>query len=400
MKDINVDMRILNEILESREERATKQRWLLSKYPYTLVSFTINTPGAIKSSILYSKIHKEGMDTLLGVLKNLNTNVAHIETIDKSTGQEGFISLDLNPFRTKEITVELEDTHHLGRIFDFDVFDVSHNQITRADLQLEPRKCLLCDENAIKCMRQKNHTYEELSSKVEEIGISFFNKVSKKSNVLKSKISMSKKVYIKLKSDILENRLKPGEKLIEENLAEELRVSRTPVREALKQLDQDGLVTYYPRKGSVVSQISIKDAQELYEVREALEGLAIKNICLNMDSQDVKILENIVSNMDEAINKDDYETMKILHKKWTEATLLLTKNDLLKDYLVAVTENLGRLRKISLYEPEQTLEAYRETKEILHAIVNRDADTSEVLARIHVKNARKRFEKNLINKQN
>ncbi len=205
---------------------------------------------------------------------------------------------------------------------------------------------------------------------------------------LKSNMSMSEIVYLKLKSDILENRLKPGVKLVEENLANEFNVSRTPVREALKQLDQDGLITYFTRKGSIVSQISLKDAQELYEVREVLEGLAIKQICLSMDSQSLRILEDIVAKMDEAIENNDYEMIKILHSQWTEAILSLVKNN-----LVAITKNLVRLRKISLFETTQSIDAYRETKNILNAIIKSDADESENLARLHVRNAKKRFEK-------
>ncbi len=202
-------------------------------------------------------------------------------------------------------------------------------------------------------------------------------------------------VYQKIKHDILENKLKPGEKLVEEELAAELNVSRTPVREALKQLDQDGLVTYYPRKGSVVSEISLKDAAELYDVREVLEGLAIKQICINISRPDLERLKAIICEMNGAMEKNDYEHMRELHKLWSNTTIELLPNGLLKDYLTSITENLGRLRKISLYMPEQGADAYMETKEILNAIVNNEPEESERLARIHVRNAKKRFEKNM-----
>jgi len=397
MKDMNSDFKILMEILDAREARANRQKELLKKYPYTLISFTLNTPGAIKNSNLYSKIHKVGMDYLLAELLEMNITIVHIETIDKSTGKEGFISLDIEALKAKKMVVNIEDTHYLGRLFDFDVFDSNYNQINRSCLKLKPRKCLICDEDALNCIRLKNHSYGELVSKVEEIGTSYFKLMEEnKANKLKSKVSMSNTAYLKLKEDILNNKLKPGEKLVEENLAEELCVSRTPIREALKQLDKDGLVTYYPRRGSYVSEISINDLQELYDVREVLEGLAIKHICMNIGTQNIKLLEDIVKNMDEAIDTGDFEKMKLLHKEWTDATLLLTKNNLLKNYLIAVTKNLVRLRKISLHEPEQSIEAYKETKDILNAIVKNNPEESERLARLHVKNARKRFEKNLI----
>nr|WP_300093966.1 citrate lyase holo-[acyl-carrier protein] synthase [Sedimentibacter sp.] len=396
MKDINSNMKTLMEILESRELRAKKQIELLTRYPYTLISFTLNTPGPIKSTDLYTNIHKAGIQHLMKVLQDMDVNIVHMETIEKNTGREGFISVDLDPYQTKKIAAEIEDTHDLGRIFDIDVFDQLHNQINRAAIQLKPRKCLLCEEEALICMKMKTHTYEELIEKVEEIGNSYFSLSSKdKKENFKSKISMSEKVYQRIKSDILENKLKPGEKLIEENLANEFNVSRTPVREALKQLDQDGLITYYPRRGSVVSQISMKDAQELYEIREVLEGLAIRRICMEIDSHNIKILEEIITSMDKAIESNDYSSMERLHRNWTEATLEMTNNELLKSYLLSVTKNLGRLRKISLYRPVQSIDAYKETKDIYNAIAKNDPDESERLAKLHVRNARKRFEKNL-----
>jgi DNA-binding GntR family transcriptional regulator len=327
----------------------------------------------------------------------MDVNIVHMETIEKNTGREGFISVDLDPYQAKKIAAEIEDTHDLGRIFDIDVFDQLHNQLNREAIQLKPRKCLLCDKEALVCMKMKTHTYEELIEKVEQIGNSYFSPTSKeKKDNFKSKISMSERVYQRIKSDILENKLKPGEKLIEENLANEFNVSRTPVREALKQLDQDGLITYYPRRGSVVSQISMKDAQELYEIREVLEGLAIRRICLEVNSHNIKILENIITSMDKAIESNDYSSMEKLHRNWTEATLEMTNNELLKSYLLSVTKNLGRLRKISLYRPVQSIDAYKETKDIYNAIASNDPDESERLAKLHVRNARNRFEKNLL----
>lgn len=394
MKDINANMKVILEILDSREIRAKKQKDLIIKYPYTLISFTLNTPGRVKNSQLYKKVHSVGMDCLLDKFKHIT--VINVEVLDKPTGVEGYISLDLDALQAKKIAVTIEDTHYLGRLFDIDVFDNFHNQINRDILKLKPRKCLLCNEEAIKCIKMRSHTYEELVAQVETIATSYFKLIDNSNSNSDEKISMSEKVYMKLKDDILENKLKPGEKLVEEDLANEFKVSRTPVREALKQLDQDGLVTYYPRRGSVVSELSLKDAKELYDVREVLEGLAIKQICLNIDSKGICILENIIAQMDKAIEYNNYEEMKLLHKQWTEATLILTKNDLLKDYLVSVSKNLERLRKISLYEPSHSIDAYNETKDIFQAILNNDYENSEKLARLHVRNARKRFEKNLM----
>lgn len=179
MKNIDPNINTLMEILESRELRAEKQIELLKKYPYTLISFTLNIPGPIKCSELYTNIHKAGMEKLMNILQEMDVNVVHMETIDKNTGREGFISLDLDPYKTKKITSEIEDTHYMGRIFDIDVFDQLHNQINRTSIQLKSRKCLLCNEEAIFCMKMKTHTYKELIQKVEWIGNSYFSQISK-----------------------------------------------------------------------------------------------------------------------------------------------------------------------------------------------------------------------------
>ena len=211
----------------------------------------------------------------------------------------------------------------------------------------------------------------------------------------KANIPASIKAYKKIKADILSNKLKPGVKLVEANLAEQLNISRTPVREALRQLDQDGFVIYTPQRGSIVSQISLEHAQELYEVREVLEGLAIKLICINITEEEITIFKEITVKMEQAIANKDYSEHVLLHKKWTETLLSLTKNNTLKDILIDVNESLGRFRMISLSNTQQNLDAFNEIKEIMKAMEKTDSDECERLARIHVKNAWIRFNTNM-----
>ncbi|WP_313755899.1 GntR family transcriptional regulator [Tissierella sp.] len=218
-------------------------------------------------------------------------------------------------------------------------------------------------------------------------------------STIKLKKPISEEVYGKLKLNILKNQLKPGERLVESDIAKKLKVSRTPVREALKQLEQDGLVTYFPRRGSIVSEISIGDALELYEVREYLEGLTIRLICTNIRRSDVKLLEEIVQDMENSIKAKNYDNLLSLHAKWTETIIDLTTNKQLKNQMIVLNENLGRLRKISLYNLNHTIAAYHETRDILGAIINGDEDESERLARLHVRNARQRFIANAMDKE-
>ncbi len=174
METKNINMKIVTDILNSREIRANKQKDLLKIYPCTLISFTLNTPGVVKNSNLYRKIHNEGMKCILEVLRDIKNPILNILTNDNSSGNEGFISINANPIQIKEITIRIEDTHPLGRIFDFDVFDSEQNQISRSRLGFKSRRCLICEEIALVCMKTKKHSYEELINKVEEVGTKYF----------------------------------------------------------------------------------------------------------------------------------------------------------------------------------------------------------------------------------
>lgn len=209
---------------------------------------------------------------------------------------------------------------------------------------------------------------------------------------------ISEEVYLELKSKILQNILKPGERLVETDIAQELQVSRTPVREALKLLEQENLVTYYPRRGSVVSEISIEDALELYEVREFIEGLAARLICMSISRKNIMLLEEIVENMEKSIQKEDHENLYKLHARWSETVIELTTNKYLKNQMIVLYENLGRLRKVSLYNWKHTIAAYEETKNTLQAIIGGNEDESEKKARLHVRKAKERFIANMSEK--
>lgn len=164
-----INERMFLEILKSREDRANKQVELLKEYPYSLISFTLNTPGEIKDNELYRKIHKEGIKAIKETLKRHNLRIIYSEETSKITGPECYIMVDTNAHDLKKLMVDIEDEHKLGRIFDIDVFGKNHEQISRSEMGLSSRKCLICNEDARICMRNRTHSYEELIRKVEEM---------------------------------------------------------------------------------------------------------------------------------------------------------------------------------------------------------------------------------------
>lgn len=168
-----IDDGILMEILKSREDRAKKQKELIKKYKMSLISFTLNIPGQEKDNSLYRKIHKKGLEEILKEANKRNLGIIHKEEIDKSTGREAYLLMDLDSTELKRVTIGIEEKHPLGRIFDIDVFDSVGHQITRRKVGAEPRKCLLCNKEVRICMREKNHTYEDLISAIKDLGESY-----------------------------------------------------------------------------------------------------------------------------------------------------------------------------------------------------------------------------------
>lgn len=164
-----IDENLLMEILNSREERARKQKELIDKYNNSLISFTLNIPGKEKNNVLYRRIHKIGMEIIKKELKEKNKEVIYKVEVNKTTGSEAYIIVDMEAMDLKQFTIEIEEVHPLGRIFDIDVFDREGNQITRSSLNASSRKCLLCNKEVRLCMREKNHTYEELILRIKEL---------------------------------------------------------------------------------------------------------------------------------------------------------------------------------------------------------------------------------------
>lgn len=164
-----IDEKILNRILKSREDRSKKQIELIDRYHMSLISFTLNTPGSIKDSPMYRSIHGAGISAILEKLEEGQISIVHREESYRTTGPETYIVVDIDPLILKEITVDIEEYHPLGRVFDIDVFDSHHNQISRTHIERPSRRCLLCDDDARVCMRMQRHRYEELIHWIEQL---------------------------------------------------------------------------------------------------------------------------------------------------------------------------------------------------------------------------------------
>ena len=155
----------IEEVLMCRERRVDIQNEMIKKYNMPLISFTMNIPGPIKTNKQIKRAFDIGKTLILEKLKENNIVVLEIKELDESTGNELFISVDSTADKVKNITVNIEESSLLGRLFDVDVIDVNFEKLSRKSF----RKCLICEEQAQECGRSRKHSIEKLQNKVEEI---------------------------------------------------------------------------------------------------------------------------------------------------------------------------------------------------------------------------------------
>jgi len=156
----------LEQVLDSRTRRVERQQAALAEGAACLVSFTLNIPGPVKQFSLARAAFGEGLDFLQATF---GPAVQKIETMDEPTGSEALLLLEADPAEIKQKAVRLEDTHPLGRLFDMDVLDGSGRSLSRTELNLPQRTCLLCGNSAKVCGRSRAHALPELQERIGTI---------------------------------------------------------------------------------------------------------------------------------------------------------------------------------------------------------------------------------------
>jgi DNA-binding GntR family transcriptional regulator len=202
--------------------------------------------------------------------------------------------------------------------------------------------------------------------------------------------SKSKKniVYEALKKRIIANSLKPGEPLNEGVLSKEMKISKTPVREALQQLERDGFVENVPGRGCFVSRISFQDVKELFETREILECEVIRRAALKGDPERIegvrKKFEFLESN-GEKTPKSQFKAGDRIHAYLFESF----GNNRLNEIYRRLLEHVERIRIYFFTQTreERSEESYKEHLEILDALASGDSDRAEKAMRAHLRNA-------------
>lgn len=208
--------------------------------------------------------------------------------------------------------------------------------------------------------------------------------------------SLTDLIYQNIKKRILTNGFHPGERLQEQELADQMNVSRTPVREAISRLGSEGLLTIIPRRGVFVTKPQTKDITDIYEVREALEVLAIELLVPKLNDDDISYLQNIMEDFKNAYDEKKFDRCFELDRRFHDHIIDLSQNIKLKDF----NEQMGAFVSVTrlMHCDDEGLQArtYQEHIRILDALAERNLEKAVFYMREHIR----RVKNDLVEKYN
>ncbi len=194
-------------------------------------------------------------------------------------------------------------------------------------------------------------------------------------------------VFESLREAIIGGVLKPGERMMEIQLAEEMGVSRTPVREAIRKLELEGFVVMIPRKGAYVAGISLKDINDVFEIRAALEGLAAGLAAERMTEEELEQMERLLVRKAEIIENNDLESIVEVDTDFHATLYKASRNERLIQILNNLREQIQRFRTTSLAVPGRMKDALEEHRKMVEALSERNVTLAQSLATEHIENA-------------
>ena len=198
-------------------------------------------------------------------------------------------------------------------------------------------------------------------------------------------MSRKNQVYQYLLEAIVSNRIPSGTPIVEMDIAEELNISRTPIREAMKELEAEGLVCRYPAIGTVVTEITPHDVEEIFSLRILLEVFALQSSWDKISEAELDEIEAIFSKLELDSSKEAYqEGDKRLH------SLIINKagNWRLKKFLDLLNSQIERFRRIAAYSFSRPEQSKKEHLEIIHWLKNRDLPACEKALKRHLINVK------------
>jgi DNA-binding GntR family transcriptional regulator len=207
---------------------------------------------------------------------------------------------------------------------------------------------------------------------------------------------LNQKVYRLLKESIIKGFLEPGTKLLENKIAEEMQVSRTPVREAMQKLVAEGFVKTAPNQTMVVTEVSPEDVKEVLQIRGVLEGLAARITAKKINRQEIDELENVVTKMSLHVSRENLSSYCKVDDEFHNLILNICGNK----WIIQIRDNLGsfiyRFRIKSLSIPGRLKHSLEEHQAIMESLKKHDSAKADRLSQIHMENTVINILKNVV----
>ena len=196
-------------------------------------------------------------------------------------------------------------------------------------------------------------------------------------------------VFLTLRQAILKGELEPGERLMEISLANQLGVSRTPIREAIRKLELEGLVVMVPRKGAEVASITEKDMKDVLELRCALDAFSVKLACERMSQEELEKLDLANKDFEEAIVSHDLIKIAEADVKFHEVIYNATTNQRLIQMISNLREQMYRYRLEYLKDARNHSILINEHNDIIKSIKDGDVEAAQKMVTTHIQNQEK-----------
>ena len=199
-------------------------------------------------------------------------------------------------------------------------------------------------------------------------------------------ISLADQVFEHIETDILSGKYQKGENLTESKLSLELGVSRTPIREALRRLEQEHLIEEAP-KGMVVVGIGEKDLADIFEIRAALEGKAAALAAKNYTDEQMNVIREALEFQEFYLGKQDPDRIKSMDSRFHETIYKMSGSTIFYDVLMPLHKKILKYRKASVTDSSRAAASVAEHRAIYEALLARDAKLAEKLISEHLSNA-------------
>ena len=195
-------------------------------------------------------------------------------------------------------------------------------------------------------------------------------------------------VYVALREAIIKNQFKSGERLMETELADEMMVSRTPVREAVRKLQSEGYVVMLPRKGTYVSSLTIQDVNDVFEIRGALESMAAYHAAVRASDEEIAVIRDFIETEAKLWDSSDLARTIESDIRFHSMLYRASQNKKIENLINDLREQTQRLRSSTLSRPGRLRFALDEHRQILAAIEARNPEAARAASIAHIERSR------------